>query len=102
MKNGDFIEIEYTGRIQGSNEIFDLTSEKLAKENGIFNPRVKYGPVKIIIGGEMLLKPLDTALVSIGIGEEKDILINRKEGFGERNLNLKRTMPLKNLQKQNI
>ena len=102
MKEGDFVEIEYIGRISQSNEIFDLTSEKLAKEKGIFNPRVKYGPVKVIIGSGMLLKPLDSKLNNIKTGEEKKIEIKKDDGFGDRNPKLTTIVPETSLRKQNI
>ena len=102
MKEGDFVEIEYTGRISNSDEIFDLTSEKLAKEQGIFNPKAKYGPAKIIVGEGMLLKPLDEELKKIKINEEKKIDIPKKDGFGERDAKLVKLMSLGTLQKNKI
>ncbi|MCX6821372.1 MAG: hypothetical protein NTW30_01200 [Candidatus Aenigmarchaeota archaeon] len=35
MKDGDFIQIDYVGKIVESGEIFDLTKEDLAKEKGL-------------------------------------------------------------------
>src|SRR3989338_3333648 len=50
IKNKDFVEIEYTGKIKEDNSIFDTTDEKIAKENDIFNKDIAYGPVVICIG----------------------------------------------------
>ena len=32
IKKGDFIETEYVGKIKGTNQVFDLTDEELAKK----------------------------------------------------------------------
>ncbi|MCK5321710.1 MAG: FKBP-type peptidyl-prolyl cis-trans isomerase [Candidatus Aenigmarchaeota archaeon] len=102
MEKGDFVEIEYIGQIQGSQEIFDLTNEKIAKETGIFNPNVKYGPMKIIVGKKMMLPPLDKAIEKMKISEEKEITINKEDGFGNRDLKMIKIISLNNLKKQNI
>ena len=36
IKEHDFVEIEYTGRIKEDNSIFDTTEEKIAKDEGLF------------------------------------------------------------------
>ena len=62
MKEGDFVRIDYVGRIKGSGEIFDLTKEDVARKNGIYNPNMNYKPVPIIIGARMVIKGLEDAL----------------------------------------
>ena len=69
VNKGDFIELEYTGRFTQNNNIFDTTSEDVAKKNKIHNPKVKYGPAVVCIGQSMLVP-----------GLEKDILDNKEAG----------------------
>ena len=38
MQKGDFLRIEYVGRVKLTGEIFDLTDEALARKEGIHNP----------------------------------------------------------------
>jgi FKBP-type peptidyl-prolyl cis-trans isomerase 2 len=102
MEKGKFVNIKYTGYIESSNEIFDLTDENKAKELGIYNPKAKYGPAKVIIGEGMMLKKLDEELHKMEVGIEKKIKITKKEGFGERNLKNIKLIPDKILKKQNI
>ena len=39
IKNNDFIEIEYTGKVKDG-PIFDTTDEKIAKDNNIYNEKI--------------------------------------------------------------
>ncbi len=101
MKNGDFVKIEYVGRTE-SGEIFDLTDEELAKKEGIYNPKVTYKPVPIIIGEGFVIKGLDKALVDMKVGQEEEVEVDFKEGFGERSPNMVKTIPEKEFKKDNI
>ena len=56
IKKGDFIEMDFIGKIKETNDIFDLTNEKEAKANNLFNPKAKYGPRKYASVKVMLLK----------------------------------------------
>ena len=39
VKNGDFIKLEYTGKIVETGDIFDTTDKELAEEKGIFSDK---------------------------------------------------------------
>ncbi len=93
MKEGAFVEIEYSGRIKETGELFDTTDEKLAKEEGIFNPRAKYGPIVVVVGAGHVIKGLDDVLKEMKVGEERVVEIDPKDAFGERNPNLVKTLP---------
>ena len=41
MNNGDFVRIDYVGRLE-TGEIFDLTKEDLAKKEKVYNKNIKY------------------------------------------------------------
>jgi FKBP-type peptidyl-prolyl cis-trans isomerase 2 len=102
MQDGDFIEIEYVGKIKDTGEIFDLTDEKLAKENGIYNEKIKYKPAKIIIGEKFVIKGLDELLKKMKVGEEKIETIKPDDGFGNRNAKLVKVVSEAELKKQKI
>lgn len=94
MEKGDFIEIEYVGRVKLTNEIFDLTSEELAKKEGIFNPEYKYGPALVIVGSNMVIKGVMKEIEKMEVGEEREFEVSPGEGFGFRNPKLIRVLPL--------
>jgi len=102
MKEGDFAKIDYIGKIVENGEIFDLTDEKMAKEKGIFNPNIKYGPVSIIIGANFVLRGLEHALLDMKVGEKKKVTLKPEDAFGERNQKLLKMMPTSDFKDKNI
>lgn len=92
MKKGDFVKIDYVGRLE-SGEIFDLTDENLAKKEKIYNEKVKYKPVPVIVGAGFVIPGLDKALLEMKVGEKKNIKIQPEEGFGQRNPALVKVVP---------
>jgi FKBP-type peptidyl-prolyl cis-trans isomerase 2 len=59
IKAGDVVLAEFDARIVDSNELFDTTSEAVAKENDIFNEKMTYGPQPLIVGKGRLFPGLD-------------------------------------------
>jgi FKBP-type peptidyl-prolyl cis-trans isomerase 2 len=102
MKDGDFIRIDYVGKISESGEIFDLTKEDIAKEKGIYSPDFKYGPIPIIIGANFVVKGLENGLKEMQVGDKKNIIIKPEEAFGERDARFVKLIPLTEFKKQGI
>lgn len=94
MKEGEFVEIDYVGRIKLTDEIFDLTSEELAKKEKIFNPNHPYGPALVIIGSNMVIKGVMKELEKMEVGEERTFDVGPAEGFGMRNPKMIRIVPI--------
>ncbi len=86
MEKGDIIKWEYDAWIveEGKEELFDTTNEELAKENGIHDPNVKYGPMYSIIGAERLIKGIDEELLKAEVGKEYVVTILPEDAYGER------------------
>ena len=101
LKEGDFIEIEYTARLKDRDIIFDLTDEKLAKEKGIYNPNVKYGPVILCLGQNHILPGLDKNLIGKELGNYVINLLP-EDGFGKKDPKLIRILPTSVFRKQKI
>ena len=101
MQKGDFVKIEYTGRLE-SGEIFDTTNEELAKKEKIYNQNMRYGPVGVVIGGHFVLPGLEKELEKMETGDNKSITVEANEGFGERKAELVRVMPEKAFKGKNI
>jgi FKBP-type peptidyl-prolyl cis-trans isomerase 2 len=88
IKTGDFIEIDFVGRIKITNQIFDVTLADAAKKEGIFDEKQKYKPVIACVGKGQLLKGLDSAVQSKKAGDEFEIELQPKDAFGERDQKL--------------
>lgn len=96
-KKNDFVEIKYTG--YANNEIFDSNDEKDIKK---LNAEAKPHKTIVIIGQGMVVPGLDKALEEKEIEKQYDVSFGPAEGFGMRNRNLIRTIPLKAFHEQKI
>ena len=94
MKDGDFVNIEFTGRIKDTDEVFDTTSEEMAKLAGIFNPKANYGLVPIIVGANQVIPGLEDAVKEMNVGEKKKVVITPEKAFGEKNPDLIKLIPM--------
>ncbi|MEA3229618.1 MAG: peptidylprolyl isomerase, partial [archaeon] len=84
MKDGDFVNIDYVGKIKESGEVFDLTDEQLAKENNIYNPHTKYGPITVILGAGYILKGLEEVIKKINMKQVSEVDLKPEDAFGLR------------------
>jgi FKBP-type peptidyl-prolyl cis-trans isomerase 2 len=102
MKDGDFILIDYVGKVTESGEIFDLTKEDVAKEKGIYAPNFKYGALPVIIGANFVVKGLENSLKEMNVGDKKNITIKPEDAFGERDARFVKLIPASEFKKQGI
>ncbi|MCK4634385.1 MAG: peptidylprolyl isomerase [Candidatus Aenigmarchaeota archaeon] len=102
MKKGDFIKINYTGKIKETDKVFDTTEEEVAKKEGLFKPDVKYGPTLIIVGHGKIVSGLDEEISKMKVGEKKIIEISPEMGFGKRDPNMLKLLSISEFKKQNI
>ena len=90
VKKSDFVEIKYTGYVNG--EVFDSNIEEDLKK---LNPKAKPKKTIVIVGQKMLVPGFDDALEGKEIGKDYEINVEVKDGFGERKRELVKTIPLK-------
>jgi peptidylprolyl isomerase/FKBP-type peptidyl-prolyl cis-trans isomerase SlyD len=102
MNSGDFVYVDYVGRVKGSGEIFDLTKEDVAKKENVYNSELKYGPVPMVVGADFVLPGLNDALKEMNVGEKKTVEIKSERGFGGRNLELIKLIPEARFKEQDI
>ncbi|MDI6702096.1 peptidylprolyl isomerase [Methanothermobacter wolfeii] len=101
VNKGDFIKLEFTGKIKETGEVFDTTSEEVAKEAGL-QIKKTFGPIPIVVGGGHLIKGLDEAVTGMEEGEEKHIEIEPEDAFGKRDPKLVQLIPMREFKKQGI
>ena len=101
MQKGDMVRINFVGRLE-SGEVFDLTYEDVAKKEGIYSPRVKYGPIPVLIGAGFVIPGLDKALQEMNVNEKKVVVIEPKDGFGDRDPKLVHVVPQKTFKDQRV
>jgi len=91
-KKGDFLEIEFVGRNLSNDEIFDTNIPEEAKK---INPKTEPKPLAICVGQGMVVRGLDEALEGKETGKKYTVRIASDKGFGKRQSNLVRLIPLK-------
>ena len=88
IRENDFVELDYTGKVAESREVFDTTSGFIARENKIFDENASYGPVIVCIGKRYLIPGLDKQLVGKETGSKQAFRIASEEAFGKKNAKL--------------
>lgn len=102
VKKGDFVELDFVGKIKESNTIFDLTLEEEAKKNNLYNPKQTYKPVIICIGENEIIKGLDEELMGKEVKKNYTIDIPQEKAFGKKNPKLIKLIPSKAFKQQRI
>jgi FKBP-type peptidyl-prolyl cis-trans isomerase 2 len=102
MKKGDFVKIEFIGRIESTGDIFDLTSADLAKEKNIYNKNYKYQPTLVVIGAKMVIPGVEKKLEKMKPGDEKEFTVKPDDAFGKRDTRLVKIVSVSHFLKKNI
>ncbi len=92
-QDGDFVRINYTGRVASTGAIFDTTSPDDAKRFGVFDPEKVYMPAIAAFGRGKLLKGVERALSTMRTGDLKEVTIQPQDAFGFRTKELVRVVP---------
>ena len=100
MEKGDLVLIDYVGKQDG--DIFDLSNEERAKNEGLFNEDMEYGPVPVLIGEGYVIEGLEEALEDMEVGEEKTLEIASEKAYGKRDSDNIETYPEKEFKKQDV
>jgi len=101
IKKHDFVEIEYTGRLKDTNEVFDTTDVNTAKEAQIFSEKGEYSPVIICIGEHQILKGIDEFLEGKEPGKYT-LDLPAAKAFGAKNPKLVTMVPTSKFTEQGI
>ncbi|MEM3609493.1 MAG: peptidylprolyl isomerase [Candidatus Anstonellales archaeon] len=100
LKKGDLIKLEFTGRINANNQVFETTDEKVAKENNVYDARQKYKPRLVFYEKGDMIKGLEKELPSMELNVEKEFVVKPEDAFGPRYNELTRTMPVSEFEKR--
>lgn len=101
MKKGDFVLVDFVGRIEATGEIFDCTIEEEAKGHAFIEGH-KYEPAPVIIGAGMIIRGVENRLEAMDVGGEARFIIQPEEGFGPRVREMVRVISLTQFTRQRI
>ncbi len=100
MEQGDLVLIDYVGSQDG--EIFDLSNEERAKEEGLYSEEMDYSPVPVLIGEGYVIEGLEEVLEDMEVGEEREVEIPAEKAYGKREAGNIETYPEKEFKKQDV
>lgn len=92
IKKKDFVEVDYTGKLT-EGLVFDTTVEKVAKENNLHSPNMKYSPTIICVGEKQIIPGLDEELEGKEIGKEYTVTLPPEKAFGKRDIKNMKIVP---------
>ena len=101
IKKGDFIELDYVGRVKETGDIFDITNVDAAKKYHVHNPRAQYGSRIICVGENALVRGVDAFLEGKEC-KEYTLTLSAKDAFGKKDAKLLKLVPASAFKKQNI
>ena len=96
-KKNDFVEIKFSGYANG--ELFDSNVEEELKK---LNPEAKETKTFAVVGQGTVVKGLDKALEDKELDKDYETTFSYKEGFGERNKNLIKTVSISSFKEKNF
>ncbi len=101
IQQHDFVEVDYTGRLTDTKQLFDTTSEQVAKTEGLHSKQAHYHPAVICIGTAQIIKGIDDFLIGKELGTYK-VSLAPEHAFGKKNPKLLQMIPLSQFHKQKI
>ena len=97
FQKGDFILINYTGKVKETNEVFDTTYEEVSKSEHLHREGELYEPKLVVIGEGWVLKALDDALLDMETEKTSIVEIPADKAFGQRDPEKIKRIPLRQL-----
>src|SRR5256712_6770685 len=95
VKPGDFLLVNYTLKVKESGETVDTTFDSVAKDAHIHREDSTFGPKFIILGEGWLPKGLEESLIGLDPGTSKTVELTPEKGFGNRDPQKMRLVPLR-------
>ena len=99
---GDFLLIDYVAKIKETNEVFDTTFEEVARKERIYREDKTYEPLLVIIGEGRVVRGLEEELQKMNVGEEREIEVEPKKAYGERDPSKVKMVPLREFSRRGI
>ncbi len=99
---GDFILVDYTGKVKETGEVFDTTIEEVAKKERLYKEGDIYEPRLIVVGEGWVLKALDESFPNFEVDKAASVEIPPDKAFGSRDPEKVRMVPLRRLTARGI
>ncbi|MFH1056530.1 MAG: peptidylprolyl isomerase [Candidatus Micrarchaeota archaeon] len=101
MKEGDFVELNFTGKVNG--KVFETTIAEEAKKAGFYDEKRVFKPVLIVAGKKMIVPGLDEEVLNASEGNGfKSVSLSPEKAFGLKKPELLRLIPISKFKEQGI
>jgi peptidylprolyl isomerase len=97
FQKGDFILINYTGKVKETNEVFDTTYEEVSKKEHLHKEGEIYEPKLVVIGEHWVMEALDDAILGMELEKQSTVEISADKAFGQRDPEKIKRVPLRQL-----
>ncbi|MGV8151321.1 MAG: FKBP-type peptidyl-prolyl cis-trans isomerase [Candidatus Woesearchaeota archaeon] len=99
IQKGDFVQLDFTAKVNATGMVFDTTLESEAKKHNIYNKDIVFKPAVICVGERQLLTPLDDFLIGKALGKYS---LSIENAFGKKDAKLLRLISIKEFHKHKI
>lgn len=89
---GDHVSIDYIGTV--NDRVFDTSIESVARENNLSVPNKKYGPIRLIVGKDQIIKGIDKGMIGMRVGESKILTVSPEDAYGLRDPKSVKVIPI--------
>lgn len=76
------VSVDYVGTFPDG-KVFDTSIEKVAKDNGLYNPRRPYVPLQFTVWGQEVIKWFSDGVEWLKVWETQKVTVEPKDGYGE-------------------
>ena len=102
IEKGDFVLIDYVARVKETGEVFDTTTEEVAKKERLYKEGEIYEPKLVVVGEGWMLKALDEGLLNFKVKKTASVEIPPEKAFGHRDPEKVKLVPLRRLTARGI
>lgn len=81
---GDTVQVNYTGALVATGDVFDTSIKEVAEKSNTYNPMRPYEPAKFAIGVRQVIPGWDEGLLLLPKGSKAKLIIPSELGYGER------------------
>ncbi len=83
VEDGDYVEVDYTGRLQDGT-IFDSSIEEKAKKSKYYDKNRDYEPLGFTVGEGQMIAGFEEAVKGMDVGEKKEVEIPPEKAYGKK------------------
>lgn len=94
--------VDFTGKTVQNDAVFETTRKEDAQKSGIADAHARYEPIPLVLGKGQFLPKLEEVLEKMKEGDEKNVELEAKDGFGEYDANKVGLVPLTEFTKRKV